>query len=120
MDDCIFCQPQPTVVENELATAFYDLHPVSLGHLLIIPKQHYATWFDVPAAERQAIWQLVDTAKAALDQRYQPDGYNVGINVGPAAGQTIMHCHVHLIPRYHGDVPNPTGGIRNLLPPEAN
>lgn len=116
MSTCLFCQPQPYVLTNDLAAAFLDIHPVSPGHLLIIPKQHYATFFDVPAAERNAMFELVTQAKAWLDERYQPDGYNLGINVGPEAGQTVMHCHIHLIPRYHGDVPDPTGGIRKMLP----
>lgn len=118
MTACIFCQPQPYVLENERAAAFFDIHPVSLGHLLIIPKQHYATIFDVPQTDKQAMADLIDRAKTYLDERYRPDGYNIGINVGAAAGQTVMHCHVHLIPRYHGDTPHPEGGIRKLLPPE--
>ncbi|MFC6200941.1 HIT family protein [Lactiplantibacillus nangangensis] len=118
MTDCIFCQPQPYVLENELAAAFFDIHPVSRGHLLIIPKHHYATYFDVPAADRQAMAALIDDAKDYLAAHYQPDGYNIGINVGAAAGQTVMHCHVHLIPRYHGDTPHPEGGIRKMLPAE--
>lgn len=118
MQDCLFCQPRPYVLENERAAAFFDINPVSLGHLLIIPKQHYATYFEVPAADRAAMADLIETAKTYLDDRYHPDGYNIGINVGAAAGQTVMHCHVHLIPRYHGDTPHPEGGIRKLLPPE--
>ncbi|RRK10113.1 HIT family protein [Lactiplantibacillus garii] len=119
MKACIFCQSQPYVLENDLAAAFYDIHPVSRGHLLIIPKQHYPTFFDVPPADRDAMLQLLTTAKDYLEKRFHPDGYNVGINVGPAAGQTVMHCHVHLIPRYQGDVPDPRGGIRKMLPPAA-
>ncbi|BDZ31696.1 HIT family protein [Lactiplantibacillus brownii] len=118
MSDCIFCQPRPYVLENARAAAFFDNHPVSLGHLLIIPKQHYATYFEVPAADRAAMATLLDEAKVYLDGQYQPDGYNIGINVGPAAGQTIMHCHIHLIPRYRGDILHPEGGIRKLLPGE--
>ncbi|AYJ42733.1 HIT family protein [Lactiplantibacillus pentosus] len=116
---CIFCQPQPYVLENDLAAAFYDLHPVSPGHLLIIPKAHYATYFDVPETTRTAMLTLLDQAKVMLDEARHPDGYNIGINVDAAAGQTVMHCHIHLIPRYHGDVPNPAGGIRKMLPHEA-
>ena len=113
---CIFCQPLPIVLENDLAAAFFDKHPVSPGHLLIIPKRHYPTFFDVPTAEREAMLALLNTAKQYLDDRYHPDGYNIGINVGPEAGQTVMHCHIHLIPRYHGDVADPRGGIRKMLP----
>ncbi len=117
---CLFCQPQPYVLENELAAAFYDIHPVRRGHLLIIPKQHYATFFEVPPVVREAMFDLVTQAKAYLDEQYHPDGYNLGINVGPDAGQTVMHCHIHLIPRYRGDVPDPRGGIRKMLPPAAD
>jgi len=120
MNNCIFCAPLPYVLTNDRAAAFFDKHPVSRGHLLIIPKQHYATYFDVPAVDRQAMAELIDQAKAYLDARYHPDGYNIGINVGAAAGQTVMHCHVHLIPRYHGDVPDPTGGIRKMLPADQS
>jgi len=113
---CVFCQPLPLVLENDLAAAFFDKHPVSPGHLLIIPKRHYPTFFDVPTVERDAMFALLETAKGYLDNRYHPDGYNIGINVEPAAGQTVMHCHLHLIPRYQGDVPDPRGGIRKMLP----
>ncbi|VDG18834.1 HIT family protein [Lactiplantibacillus mudanjiangensis] len=120
MTTCIFCQPQPYVLENELAAAFFDIHPVSRGHLLIIPKGHYPTYFDVPAADLAAMQALLVQAKAYLDDRYHPAGYNLGFNVGPVAGQTVMHCHLHVIPRYVGDVPDPTGGIRKMLPTDQS
>lgn len=116
MTKCIFCEQRPFVLENELAGAFFDIRPVSQGHMLIIPKKHYPTFFDVPQSDRDAMLALMTRAKAYLDDRYQPDGYNIGVNVGPMAGQTVMHCHIHLIPRYRGDVPNPRGGIRKMLP----
>jgi len=114
--DCIFCQKTDIVLENELAKAFWDIHPVREGHLLIVPKQHYATYFEVPATTKQALDDLLMTAKAFLDERYHPAGYNIGINVNPAAGQTVMHAHIHLIPRYQGDVKDPRGGIRKMIP----
>lgn len=114
--DCVFCQKTDLVLENELAKAFWDLHPVRKGHLLIVPKAHYATYFDVPVKTRQAMDDLLFQAKAFLDQTYHPAGYNVGINVNPAGGQTVMHAHVHLIPRYVGDVKDPRGGIRRMIP----
>lgn len=114
--NCIFCQKTDIVLENDLAKAFWDLHPVRVGHLLIVPKQHYATYFAVPRATRAAMEDLLDQAKTFLDQKYQPAGYNIGINTGAAAGQTVMHAHIHLIPRYAGDVKDPRGGIRNMLP----
>lgn len=115
MKACVFCQPQPYLLENERAAAFYDQQPVSPGHLLIIPKHHFRTLFDVPVTDTAALWALVAQAKQVLDARWHPAGYNVGVNVGPVAGQTVMHCHVHLIPRYPGDVVNPRGGVRNLM-----
>lgn len=114
--DCIFCQKDDIVIENELAKAFWDKHPVREGHLLIVPKQHYVTYFDVPATTKQALDDLLMAGKALLDERYQPAGYNIGINVNPAAGQTVMHAHIHLIPRYEGDVRDPCGGIRKMIP----
>lgn len=114
--DCIFCQKNEIVLENGLAKAFWDLHPVRKGHLLIVPKQHYATYFDIPGPTKQAMDALLAEGKVLLDQTYQPAGYNIGINVGAAAGQTVMHAHIHLIPRYTGDVPDPRGGVRKLIP----
>ncbi|HJE86434.1 HIT family protein [Levilactobacillus brevis] len=114
--DCIFCQKSEIVLENDLAKAFWDIHPVRKGHLLIVPKQHYATYFDVPVATKQALDELMMAGKHLLDERYQPAGYNIGINVNPAGGQTVMHAHIHLIPRYTGDVKDPRGGIRKMIP----
>jgi len=114
--DCIFCQKDELVLENELAKAFWDLHPVREGHLLIVPKQHYATYFDVPVETRQAMDALTFVAKDFLDDKFHPAGYNIGINVNAAAGQTVQHAHIHLIPRYEGDVKDPRGGIRKMIP----
>ena len=114
--DCIFCQKSEIVLENDLAKAFWDIHPVRKGHLLIVPKQHYATYFDVPVTTKQALDDLLLAGKRLLDERYQPAGYNIGINVNPAGGQTVMHAHIHLIPRYQGDVKDPRGGIRRMIP----
>jgi len=84
--------------------------------MLIVPKQHVSDYFELSEAEQQELWQLVNRCKAILTERYRPDGFNVGINVGPTAGQTIFHVHIHLIPRYKGDVKNPKGGIRHTIP----
>lgn len=115
---CVFCQKPATeiILENDLAKAFYDQHPVRKGHLLIVPKQHYATYFEVPEATLMAMQALLQAGKAFLDQEVHPAGYNIGINVGEAAGQTVMHAHIHLIPRYLGDVVDPRGGIRRMIP----
>lgn len=116
--NCIFCDcidsKDRFVAENELAFAIYDAFPVNEGHVLVIPKRHFRSFFEATKAEVAAIYDLLHEARALLEVRLKPDGYNVGVNIGEAAGQTVMHLHVHLIPRYRGDVENPRGGIRNL------
>ncbi len=113
---CPFCSFTDAIMENSYALAIYDRYPVNKGHVLIISKRHISSYFEATAEEKQAIWELIDKSKCLLDKRFQPDGYNVGINIGKAAGQTVMHLHVHLIPRYKGDIDNPTGGVRGVLP----
>jgi diadenosine tetraphosphate (Ap4A) HIT family hydrolase len=109
------------IASNDLAFAVRDGYPVSPGHTLVVPKRLIPTWFDATPAERQAIFALVDEVKRQLDaSEPKPDGYNVGINCGPAAGQTVMHLHVHVIPRFEGDVPDPTGGVRHVIPGKGN
>ena len=103
-------------METDLSVAFYDGYPVSKGHTLIIPKRHVSSYFDLTKAEKDDIWSLLDVLKAKIDESLHPDGYNVGINVGESAGQSIFHVHVHLIPRYQGDVENPKGGVRGVIP----
>ena len=113
---CVFCQITDIVLENELALAFYDKYPVNKGHLLIIPKRHVEQYFDLTEQERIAIDELLFQGKKMLDEQYQPDGYNIGVNSGEAAGQTVFHVHVHLIPRYDGDMKDPRGGVRGVIP----
>ena len=114
--ECIFCQMKDYILENELAYAIYDKYPVVKGHMLFIPKRHVKDFFDITKEEREAIFELIDEGKKLLDEKYSPDSYNVGINCGEHAGQTIMHVHVHLIPRYIGDMKDPTGGVRGVIP----
>lgn len=114
--ECIFCQMKDYILENELAYAIYDKYPVGKGHMLFIPKRHVKDFFDITKEEREAIFELIDEGKKLLDEKYSPDSYNVGINCGEHAGQTIMHVHVHLIPRYIGDMKDPTGGVRGVIP----
>lgn len=116
MQACIFCkQPETEIIaENELARAFYDKFPVNLGHVLIVPKRHMETLFDATSEELKAINELIFTVKDLLEAKFSPDGYNIGVNVGCAAGQTIFHLHYHVIPRYYGDVEDPRGGIRRI------
>ena len=108
------------VASNALAFAIRDLYPVTPGHTLIVPLRLVPTWFDATADEKQAVVDLVDIVKLALDTEFHPDGYNVGFNAGEAAGQTVMHLHVHVIPRYRGDCADPTGGIRHVIPGKGN
>jgi len=108
------------VASNDLAFAIRDRYAVTEGHTLIITKRVVADWFSATAEERAAMLALVDEVKRDLDDRYAPHGYNVGFNAGAAAGQTVMHLHVHVIPRRHGDVPDPRGGIRHVIPSKAN
>lgn len=115
--DCIFCNynnSDEVVIQNNLAYAMYDHFPVNKGHLLVIPKRHFASYFEASEEELLAIQEIIRRSKEMLDVELNPDGYNIGINIGEAAGQTIFHLHVHLIPRFFGDVENPRGGIRHL------
>lgn len=118
-DDCPFCGLSDQVEllsETATAMAFLDSYPVSEGHTLIVPKRHVASYFDLTIHEQRALWLLVNRCKKIANERYRPDGFNVGINVGEAAGQSVMHVHIHLIPRYNGDVEAPRGGVRGVIP----
>lgn len=118
-NDCPFCTLSPTVElisETATAVAFLDIFPVSNGHTLIIPKRHVADYFELTIHEQRAMWLLVNRCKTIIQKRFQPDGFNVGINVGETAGQSIFHVHIHLIPRYNGDMENPRGGVRGVIP----
>lgn len=117
---CIFCdylKNTKIIMENELAFAIYDAFPVNKGHVLVMPKRHFANFFDATTEEMMAFNDLLQRVKGMLDGELKPDGYNIGINIGEAAGQTIFHLHIHLIPRYNGDVENPRGGVRKLKTP---
>ena len=124
MNKCLFCGQfipnKKLLFENELAVAFFDSSPVSKGHVLIITKGHAATFFDITNEEQIAIIDLLNKCKEYIDKKYHPDGYNVGLNCGESAGQSVMHVHMHLIPRYKGDVENPRGGIRWVIPNRKN
>lgn len=116
---CPFCHLRPTIellCETATALAFLDGYPVSKGHTLIIPKRHVASYFELTNHEQQALWAVTNHCKELLQKRFNPDGFNVGINVGEAAGQSIFHVHIHIIPRYNGDVENPRGGVRGVIP----
>jgi diadenosine tetraphosphate (Ap4A) HIT family hydrolase len=113
--NCPFCDFE-LVIEASLVYARYDKFPVSKGHCLIIPKRHVATWFDMSKEEQTEAFELIDQVKALLDEKYAPDGYNIGMNCGETAGQTIPHAHIHVIPRYKGDMEDPRGGLRGVIP----
>lgn len=106
--------------ENRLAFVIRDGFPISKGHTLIIPKRHVTSFFNVTEDERQELFALIDEVKEHLENEYSPDAYNIGINDGSAAGQTVKHLHVHLIPRYKGDVVDPRGGVRWVIPDKAD
>lgn len=108
------------LASNEVAFALADAYPVTPGHSLVVPRRLIGTWWDAAAEERSGLWALVDVVKERLDADYRPDGYNVGFNAGPAAGQTVGHLHIHVIPRHAGDVVDPRGGIRNVMPGRGN
>ena len=123
MDECPFCRAESErniIASSALSLAFFDGFPVSPGHTLIIPKRHVASFFDLTQDERKDMFDMVDEVKRVLDEKFHPDGYNIGVNIGEAAGQSIFHVHLHLIPRYSGDVPNPRGGVRGVIPQKQN
>lgn len=119
---CPFCtlQPERVVFSNDLVVVIRDGFPVSPGHTLVIPRRHVGSFFDLTTEERIAMLESLDLAKTNLEDEYLPNGYNIGINDGQAAGQTVMHLHMHLIPRYTGDQPDPRGGVRWVFPDKAD
>ena len=104
------------VIENELAYVIKDTNPVSLGHCLIVPRRHVAEFFEATKEEKLAIFDLIDEMKVIIDKKHNPDGYNIGVNIGEAAGQSVPHIHIHMMPRYLGDIENPRGGVRGVIP----
>lgn len=120
MNDCPFCNinnaKDDIVWESKHSIAILDRYPVSPGHTLVIPKRHIKSYFDLTQDEVDELWDTVKNVKETIDYMYKPDGYNIGINIGEAAGQTIPHCHIHVIPRYKGDVEDPLGGVRGVIP----
>jgi diadenosine tetraphosphate (Ap4A) HIT family hydrolase len=117
---CLFCAPRGVTRQNALAYCTRDSYPVSPGHSLIIPFRHCADFFDLTADEMAACMELLVSARKDLEAESKPDGYNVGVNVGRAGGQSVLHVHMHLIPRYAGDHPSPQGGVRQVIPWKAD
>jgi diadenosine tetraphosphate (Ap4A) HIT family hydrolase len=118
---CPFCDVDPSRIhlENEVGIAIVDAFPVSEGHILVVPKKHVASLYDLSPSEQAALWQLAGEVRAYISERLHPDGFNVGINDGQAAGQTVMHAHIHVIPRRMGDDPDPRGGVRRVVTGKA-
>lgn len=119
MKKCVFCEQfdkSRIVYEDSTWIAVYDNYPVSKGHTLLIPKRHCETFFDLNDFESGILSHIINVIKLILDEKFKPDGYNIGCNCGEAAGQTVMHCHIHIIPRYKGDMENPRGGVRGVIP----
>lgn len=118
VDPCVFCSipSTRTVAESDLTLTIRDAYPVSPGHMLIIAKRHVADFFEATAEEVASLMTALRDAKVDLEESLSPDGFNVGINCGTAAGQTVPHLHIHLIPRFHGDTTDPRGGVRHCIP----
>jgi len=118
---CPFCKPPDfnSILENKYFLIINDAHPISPGHLLIITKRHVESFFETTEEEKTALLKGIEQAKVLIEKKLSPDGYNIGINDGEAAGQTINHLHIHLIPRYDGDSKDPRGGIRWIFPDKA-
>ena len=119
---CPFCVPEPSrlLVSEGLVLALRDGYPVSPGHSLIVPRRHVGSFGEASLEEQSAMLAMLPRVRALLDAELRPDGYNIGINDGAAAGQTVMHVHMHVIPRYRGDRPDPRGGIRWIIPEKAD
>ena len=118
---CLFCErtnleKHRIFAENNLFYARWDNFPVSIGHAEIVAKRHVESFLELTQEELARFYDLLLSAKAKIETTYDPDGFNIGVNEGEAAGRTVHHLHIHLIPRYKGDVPNPRGGIRNVIP----
>ena len=117
---CLFCTPREVTARNALAYATRDSYPVSPGHTLIIPLRHCADFFELSQEEISASMDLIVAERNNLNAEFNPDGFNIGVNAGRAAGPSMFHVHIQLIPRYEGDHPNPQGGVRHVLPWKAH
>jgi len=117
---CAALETSDSLAANEHAFAVFDAYPVSPGHALVVSRRHVANLFELSLDEQSSLWALLLPVKEAIDSRHSPAGYNVGVNVGSAAGQTIGHVHIHVIPRYEGDVDDPRGGVGWVLPARAD
>ena len=121
LDTCPFCDPSQDRIwfDHSTGIVLWNAFPVSQGHALVVAKQHVASLYDLPMEAQTAMWQLVVDVRSRLQEEHQPDGFNIGLNDGVASGQTVMHAHIHVIPRWDNDVPDPRGGIRWVIPEKA-
>ncbi len=120
---CPFCnreEGREIIAENAIVYSMYDKFPITKGHTLIITMRHCADYFELTNEEQSACWNMVNDIKSILTEKYHPDGFNIGININETAGQTVPHVHIHLIPRYAGDVKDPEGGVRGVIPEKKN
>jgi diadenosine tetraphosphate (Ap4A) HIT family hydrolase len=118
-NNCIFCNPHKNITlltESATAYAMFDGYPLNKGHVLIVPKRHVSNYFELPFKEQSACWFMANKVQGILSQEFYPDGFNVGMNINKAAGQTMMHANIHIIPRYQGDAVGGKGGMRNVVP----
>jgi diadenosine tetraphosphate (Ap4A) HIT family hydrolase len=116
---CIFCNPHKNLnllTESATAYAMFDGYPLSKGHVLIVPKRHVTNYFELPFKEQSACWFMANKVQEILSKEFQPDGFNVGMNINRDAGQTMMHANIHIIPRYQGDAAGTKGGMRSVIP----
>lgn len=124
-EECLFCDrdnqdAHKVIDENELAYARWDNFPATDGHTQVVPKRHVESFFDLNDDELSALYSLAKSVKQIIEDRYSPEAFNIGVNDGEAAGRTVHHLHIHLIPRYKGDVEKPRGGIRHIIPGKGN
>ena len=119
---CPFCSRLTSgevTAESDHAVAFPDGYPLTRGHTLVVPRRHVASIYEMSEDEQRDVWQLVARVREQLARELDPAGFNIGLNDGAAAGQTVEHAHIHVIPRYEGDVPDPRGGVRWVIPDKA-
>ncbi|NMB48665.1 HIT family protein [Candidatus Kuenenbacteria bacterium] len=125
IDSCLFCDKEnkekhKIILENDLFYARWDNFPVSNGHAEVVSKKHIVSFFELNNEEVLQMYDLIIKVKEIITDKFKQDGFNIGLNEGLAAGRTIHHLHIHIIPRYEGDVKNPRGGIRNIIPGKGN
>ena len=119
--DCIFCRHDRSILaQTQLSFAFLDSFPVSNGHALVIPKRHIVSIWEMTTEEYADAFDLVRQVKDVLQKKFDSQGFNIGVNCGEVAGQSVSHAHIHVIPRYAGDARNPRGGVRNIIPARGN